>query len=107
MKELYFNNDEKRGIPISFLWFMEEIGELSEAIRKYLTQKESIESKKTPSSNKSNLEYKNDIQEEMADVVAWLCSLANLLEIDLETAMHRKYPDKCGKCGHNPCVCKH
>ena len=77
MQNLYFERDKARGVPTTFAWLVEEIGELARAIRK---------------ENWTNLE------EEFADVLAWLCSLANLLEIDLLEAAWRKYPGSCPRC---------
>ncbi len=83
MKSLYGQKDHERGIERTFLWFFEECGELVRAYRQ-----------------NSNLE------EEFADVLAWLCSLANLLDIDLETAALKKYNHVCPKCHQNPCICE-
>lgn len=85
MKELYFDRDQKRGIDKTMVWFVEEVGELARALRK-----------------------KNDpqnLREEFADAFAWLCSLANLSDIDLLEAAYEKYPFTCSKCKHNPCIC--
>jgi NTP pyrophosphatase (non-canonical NTP hydrolase) len=49
---------------------------------------------------------KEAIEEEMADVFAWLCSLANLLGVDLSQALLKKYPDVCYRCRKAPCQCK-
>jgi len=84
IKELYFERDSKRGIDKTMLWLIEEVGELAEAIIK------------------NDL---NSIAEEMADVFAWLVSLANLYEIDLEKEVVKKYPGYCIKCGKKPCEC--
>jgi NTP pyrophosphatase (non-canonical NTP hydrolase) len=43
---------------------------------------------------------------EMADVFAWVCSLANLLEIDLSQALTSKYGNDCSRCHSAPCKCK-
>ncbi|MBD3353759.1 MAG: nucleotide pyrophosphohydrolase [Candidatus Lokiarchaeota archaeon] len=96
MKDLYFNKDKKRGINGTLLWFYEEIGEFSEAMRHYLL------GEKTEDDNIS----KTEVKEEIADIIAWLCSIANLLGIDVEKALDEKYPDKCRKCGKNPCECQ-
>jgi NTP pyrophosphatase (non-canonical NTP hydrolase) len=45
------------------------------------------------------------VQKELADVLAWLASLANTIGVDLETAALEKYKHKCPKCGHCPCRC--
>ena len=95
MKELYFNRDSKRGLNSTFLWFIEEIGEFAEALRHNLTEIDGIDYKKA----------KLRIEEEMADILAWLSSLANLLNIDLQNAVREKYPNICKKCGFKPCRC--
>ncbi len=88
IKDLYFHQDFDRGIEKSFLWLVEEIGELASNV-------------------KSKMINKKEIGDEMADIVAWICSLANLFEIELEEALFRKYPNKCIKCDSNPCRCNH
>ena len=83
MREIYLARDEGRGVDATFRWLTEELGELARAIR---------------TSERTNLEL------EFADVLAWLTSLANLLEVDLGDAATR-YQDGCPKCGATPCVC--
>jgi NTP pyrophosphatase (non-canonical NTP hydrolase) len=61
----YKKRDQQRGIPATFMWFIEEVGELATAL---------------VSKDKKNKE------EEFADVFAWLCTLANISNIDLEKA---------------------
>lgn len=84
MDEIYGSRDRKRGVEKTFLWVIEEVGELVRGIRK---------------------KSKEEIENEFADVVAWLFSLANLLDVDLERAI-KKYNGKCPKCGESPCICK-
>ncbi|MCC6046890.1 MAG: nucleotide pyrophosphohydrolase [Desulfurococcaceae archaeon] len=71
MRVRYFERDSSRGIYATFTWLVEEIGELAEAIL---------------SGNKESIE------EEIADVIAWALSLANLLGVDVERSFLRKYP---------------
>ena len=78
----YYERNRKRGLERTFMWFCEEVGELSKAIR----------------------EGKN-VKEEFSDVMAWLISIANLLNLDVETAMQR-YSKGCPKCGNIPCTCE-
>jgi NTP pyrophosphatase (non-canonical NTP hydrolase) len=66
--EKYQKRDRQRGIPATFMWFMEEIGELATALS---------------SQDKPNKE------EEFADVFAWLCTLANISDVDLEKACQK------------------
>jgi NTP pyrophosphatase (non-canonical NTP hydrolase) len=70
IEELFFEKDWRRGVEGTFLWFVEEVGELSEAILK---------------------KDKRALEEEIADVLAWLLSLANLLEVDLCEVFERKW----------------
>jgi NTP pyrophosphatase (non-canonical NTP hydrolase) len=84
IKKIYFKKDLKRGLHKTFNWFVEEIGELSRAIRK---------------------KNKERIKEEFADCLAWLLSIGSILDIDAEEAM-KKYADGCPKCGSLPCKCK-
>jgi NTP pyrophosphatase (non-canonical NTP hydrolase) len=64
----YKKRDRQRGVPATFMWFIEEVGELATAL---------------VSNDQKNKE------EEFADVFAWLCTLANISDVDLEKA--------CGK----------
>ncbi|MCP4763032.1 MAG: nucleotide pyrophosphohydrolase [archaeon] len=96
MNELYLNKDSKRGINGTFMWFIEEIGEFSEVLRQYIAE----------DNNDSKIGKKKRIGEEMADIIAWLSSIANLLDIDLQKAMFDKYPNKCKKCSDKPCKCE-
>jgi NTP pyrophosphatase (non-canonical NTP hydrolase) len=84
MAGLYGANDAERGLQKTQLWFFEEVGELAEAMRKG---------------------DKVATEEEMADVFAWMVSMANMLGIDVEKACLAKYPMKCPRCGGAPCKC--
>jgi NTP pyrophosphatase (non-canonical NTP hydrolase) len=83
MREIYLERDEQRGVDATFRWFTEEVGELARAIR---------------TSDRTNLEL------EFSDVLAWLTSLANILQVDL-AAVATRYEDGCPKCGATPCSC--
>ncbi len=80
--EIYLHRDKDRGIEKTMLWVVEEVGELAEAVRK-----------------------ESNIGEEIADVFAWLVSLANLCGIDVEKEVLKKYPGYCIRCGKKPCEC--
>ena len=79
VKDRYFETDSARGIYHTALWFHEEVGELSSAIA---------------SGDKQNA------KEEFADVLMWLLTLANLMEVDMEEVVAtylndtRKLPSK-------------
>jgi NTP pyrophosphatase (non-canonical NTP hydrolase) len=44
-------------------------------------------------------------EDEFADVLAWLASLANVIEVDLEKAAITKYDNRCPRCRETPCEC--
>jgi len=78
IRRRYFATDSARGAPGTFLWFSEEVGELAHAIGKHQRGDRSPD-------DQANL------QEEFADVLAWLATLANILEVDLTQAVIDKY----------------
>jgi len=64
----YYPTDSARGTPATFMWFIEEVGELATALA---------------GQDQANKE------EEFADVLAWLCTLANINGVDLEKAIEK------------------
>ena len=64
----YYPTDSKRGTPGTFLWFVEEVGELASALAG---------------------DDEHNKEEEFADVLAWLCTLANINGVDLEQAIQK------------------
>ena len=82
MRDLYEDADKERGVPSTVAWLTEELGELAQAVRKGDT---------------------NQQTHEIGDVLAWLASLANQLDIDLDEAMSR-FASGCPKCGKSPCT---
>jgi len=45
------------------------------------------------------------MEEEFADVLAWLVTLASMHGVDIEAAARRKYPGSCTRCDTAPCTC--
>lgn len=76
----YYDVDVRRGTAATWLWFSEEIGELARALAR--------------GEDRANLE------EEFADVLAWLCTLANITDVDLAEAVCRKYFGTDAPRGH-------
>ncbi len=64
----YGKRDRERGTAATFMWFVEEVGELATAL--------------------TGDDHKNK-EEEFADVLAWLCTLANVNDVDLEKAIEK------------------
>ena len=81
---LYFHRDAERGVKGTYEWLADELRELGKALK---------------GNNKEATEN------EFADVIAWLVSLANITGIDLERAAINKYSYKCPKCQQSPCQC--
>ena len=84
IKKMYYEKDVARGVSGTFMWLMEEVGELSSALR---------------SDDRQNL------SEEFADVLAWLVTIANVADIDLTAAVAAKYGTVCPGCQKFACVC--
>ena len=84
IRQMYFEKDQARGIEGTFLWLMEEVGELATALRSG-THEERLE--------------------EFADVLAWLATIANVAGVDLSAAVARKYGSGCPGCGRMVCIC--
>jgi NTP pyrophosphatase (non-canonical NTP hydrolase) len=78
--ERYGAVDRARGTPKTFLWFTEEVGELATALNE--------------GNDRANLE------EEFADVLAWLCTLATINDVDLSEAVVAKYLGEKPPEGH-------
>jgi NTP pyrophosphatase (non-canonical NTP hydrolase) len=83
IRRRYYTTDSARGPAATFLWFSEEFGELARAIACHLRG----------DGDRVSLE------EEFADVLAWLATLANVTDVDLEVAVTRKYVEGGGPPG--------
>jgi NTP pyrophosphatase (non-canonical NTP hydrolase) len=79
----YLERDTERGVAVTIAWLAEEVGELARAVRKGSREEQVLE---------------------MGDVLAWLASLANQLDIDFDDAIAH-FANGCPKCGAIPCAC--
>ncbi|MEX2093883.1 MAG: MazG nucleotide pyrophosphohydrolase domain-containing protein [Pirellulales bacterium] len=84
IREMYFEKDLARGVDGTFMWLMEEVGELAAALREGTPEEQAAE---------------------FADVLAWLTTIANVAGIDLAEALQRKYGSGCPGCGQLVCTC--
>ena len=84
IRKMYVEKDRARGVDGTFMWLMEEIGELASALRDGTHE---------------------DRKEEFADVLAWLTTIANVAEVDLTEAIASKYGTGCPGCGQLVCSC--
>ena len=83
IERTYGDQDRARGIPATVAWIAEEVGELAQAVRKGTRDQQ---------------------LHELGDVLAWVASLANQLDLDLDEALAR-YRSGCPRCSASPCAC--
>src|SRR5438477_11468128 len=84
IRDMYLEKDLARGVDGTFMWLIEEVGELASCLRKG-THEERLG--------------------EFADVLAWLATIANVVGVDLAEAISRKYGRGCPGCGQFICRC--
>jgi len=84
MARTYGERDRARGLASSIAWLVEEVGELSQAVRK--------------GDDARRLH-------EIGDVLAWLASISDQLGLSLEVAAAR-YAGGCPNCSAVPCACR-
>lgn len=68
IENLYGAKDRERGVPSTVAWLCEELGELAQAVRKGTPEQQ---------------------LHELGDVLAWLASLANQIDLSMEDAIAR------------------
>jgi NTP pyrophosphatase (non-canonical NTP hydrolase) len=83
IERTYGDRDRERGVAPTVAWLVEELGELAQAVRKGT---------------------RDQIEHEFSDVLAWVATLANQLDVDLAAVVDR-YRDGCPKCISIPCTC--
>ncbi len=81
---MYSDKDRERGTSGTFMWLIEEVGELASALAEGTPKEKSAE---------------------FADVLAWIFTLANVANVDLASALEAKYGSGCPGCGKMICVC--
>jgi NTP pyrophosphatase (non-canonical NTP hydrolase) len=84
IRDMYLPRDVDRGVDGTFMWLIEEVGELAAALRE------------------GNHEQRVS---EFADVLAWLTTIANVAGVDLTEAVWKKYGSGCPGCGQLVCQC--
>jgi NTP pyrophosphatase (non-canonical NTP hydrolase) len=84
IRKMYLEKDIARGVEGTFMWLMEEVGELATALRSGSAA---------------------ELRGEFADVIAWLTTIANVAGVDLTEAVQEKYGRGCPGCGQFVCSC--
>lgn len=77
IRERFYATDAARGTPGTFMWLIEEVGELATSLQEC-----------APGKNPTPEQRKN-LEEEFADVFAWLATLANVNGVDLSQAISK------------------
>ena len=85
IEDIYYERDHARGLALTHMWFCEEVGELTRALRRG---------------------EREQLAGEFADVLAWLATLASISGVDLEHAAREKYGSGCPRCRSTPCACR-
>ncbi len=85
IEAIYLERDTARGLASTHMWFSEEVGELTRALRRG---------------------HQDELEGEFADVFAWLSTLASMSGIELLDAVENKYGRGCPRCESTPCACK-
>ena len=85
IRDIYYERDSARGLAATFMWLVEEVGELARALQNNDT---------------------DAARAEFADVMAWLATTASIAGVDLEAAVRARYEQGCPKCAGKPCVCE-
>ncbi|HEX8323058.1 MAG TPA: MazG nucleotide pyrophosphohydrolase domain-containing protein [Tepidisphaeraceae bacterium] len=75
IRDKYETVDRARGSAKTFVWFIEEVGELATALN----------------GDAQAPAVRANLEEEFADVLAWLCTLANINDVELADVIARKY----------------
>lgn len=83
IERTYGERDRGRSVAHTVAWLAEEFGELAQAVRKGTREQ---------------------VEHEFSDVLAWVASLANQVDVDLTTVIDR-FADGCPKCDRIPCAC--
>ena len=89
IRDRYHETDARRGVPGTFLWLTEELGELASELADRERGQGDPEA----------------LALEFADVLAWLSTLASMVGVDLEAAATKKYERGCPRCTATPCAC--
>jgi NTP pyrophosphatase (non-canonical NTP hydrolase) len=84
IERIYYARDSTRGLAGTHMWFCEEVGELTRALRRG---------------------QRAELAGEFADVFAWLATLASIAGVELEEAVREKYGRGCPRCSRAPCGC--
>jgi NTP pyrophosphatase (non-canonical NTP hydrolase) len=84
IEAIYYERDSARGLAGTHMWFCEEVGELTRALRRG---------------------EREELAGEFADVFAWLSTLASIAGVDLQGAVEQKYGAGCPRCRATPCDC--
>lgn len=113
IRDMYFEKDAARGIAATFLWLSEEFGELASALRETEHARsllpEGADTTDSDVSDPAMADFQakqHNLEEEFADVLAWLTTIANVAQVDLSKSLMNKYGSGCPGCRQFVCTCR-
>ena len=103
IEAIYLERDRARGVDGCFRWLVEEVGELARALRDRRPRPDATTGAMADATADATADA--NLREELADVLAWLTTLASITGVDLEAAATQRYDGGCPKCSAAPCSC--
>lgn len=101
IRTMYYEKDAARGVSGTFMWLAEEVGELASDLRTI----EQLQGDGVASTDKKFSDVHTNLKKEFADVIAWLVTIANVVDVDLAEALTEKYGSGCPGCQNLVCDC--
>ena len=103
IRTMYFEKDMARGVSGTYMWLAEELGELASDLRKVEQLRQADAGDADTQSKLAAAEA--NLKTEFADVIAWLATIANIVDVDLSEALAEKYGSGCPGCEKLVCDC--
>ena len=103
IRTMYFEKDIARGVSGTYMWLAEEMGELASDLRKVEQLRMADDPDESAKAKLAAVE--SNLKAEFADVIAWLATIANIVDVDLSEALAAKYGKGCPGCGNLVCDC--
>ncbi len=94
-KRIYSTMNRTLGAEKCVLHFLEELGEVSEAIRYKIA----------PDSPYPAEKIDVMLRNELSDLFAWFIGLTNMKRMEIDAYMRDIYEYSCPECGKSPCTC--
>ncbi|QEG25078.1 MazG nucleotide pyrophosphohydrolase domain-containing protein [Mariniblastus fucicola] len=103
IRTMYYEKDVARGVSGTYMWLAEELGELASDLRQVEQLRQADPADENSKTKLAKVE--SNLKTEFADVIAWLATIANIVDVDLSEALAAKYGEGCPGCGNLVCDC--